>query len=137
MKKTLFTIALVTGLLAITAASLLYIYLPSYWQLVSSEASPNKRYQLHLYNNQSDHDRHAPYGQYLFLNSSKSLKKPYDGDVIFAGYCRDNLQYRWQDNQQILIHCAADVPNSAKNTRTLTVKIMNIDIIMIDEPLTH
>ena len=124
--KRVFKILIFITILAMVAAAALAIYIDSfYWEHKSSLASPDKKFTVHEYHNSSDGDRHAPYGSYLFIQSTHSPIPAYKSYVIFAGYCTDKLSYSWQSNTQINITC---LTNEQTDIRTHSKKAYGISI---------
>ena len=105
MKKVLkFIPALVILVVAFFVASYFYV-IDMHWDPLSNAISPDGTLVIHEYNYSSDNDRHAPYGTYLFLNSSFNLINPSSGHVIFAGYCQEPFSYGWVNQDHININC--------------------------------
>lgn len=75
------------------------------WTPISAKESPNKVFLASGYNYDSDGDRHAPYGTYVFLTQSNIISRPTKGHVVFAGYCENNLTLLWQSNTELTIKC--------------------------------
>ncbi|XZG71428.1 hypothetical protein ACTSKR_06105 [Chitinibacteraceae bacterium HSL-7] len=67
------------------------------------QASPDGRLYLAAFRSLDDGFGHAQYGDLLALSNRRGLTQPEDGHVIFAGYCKDNVHYRWQDASHIAI----------------------------------
>lgn len=95
------------------------------WTLESSKLSPNEEYGIYQFLYASDGDHHAPYGTYLFLQSTKAIQNPLEGYLIFAGYCGNNLSYDWLANESVVITCAA---SDSKSIRTSASKAYGIRI---------
>lgn len=125
MKKLWIGLGTFAILILITAAVMLRYLTGHYWQFESSQNSPSSRHTIHHYTYQSDSDRHAPYGSYLFLQKENSRQNPLNGYVIFAGYCSEALQYAWENDNKIVINCKVDKTDSI---RTLTSKAYGIAI---------
>ena len=125
MKRVFKILIFVTLFIVVTAVSLL-IYLDGfYWEKKSSIASPDGNLTVHEYYNMSDSDRHAPYGTYLFIQSSRNPMPAYKSHVIFAGYCNDKFNYLWQGSKQLNIVCQTNEPDSI---RTYSKKAYGVNI---------
>jgi hypothetical protein len=95
------------------------------WDLNNTIASQNGEYKLYEYSYTNDYNRHAPYGQYLYLKSIYNEKAPLDSYLIFAGYCGESLSYSWINDMHIMITCKSLEKNSI---RTLAGKAFGIQI---------
>lgn len=98
----------------------------SNWQLVEEKESPGGRYVLEHYRNSSDSNRHAPYGDYIFMSTSlgNSLL-PRTGDLIFAGYCLNDLSFDWVSSEVIELNCDTYDESSVRThySRVLGVRV--------------
>lgn len=95
------------------------------WGLISSKKSPDQSYILHHYKYYSDSNRHAPYGDYVFLTSKHSRQPGKKGHVVFAGYCRNSLTYSWQTDTNVNVIC--EIQN-AKDIRTYSSRAFGVNI---------
>jgi hypothetical protein len=95
------------------------------WKEISKKMSPNRNFEIHHYHNISDYDRHAPYGDYLFLSRPSRWRSPRDGYVIFAGACAESLNYKWVDHENIEITCRT---RDQWYVRTIARKAFGIDV---------
>lgn len=75
------------------------------YSLRSSQKSPDGHFSLFEFQSHQDGREHAPHGTVLSLSDHGSLGDPEDGHVIFAGYCKAALTYRWVDSQHIAVDC--------------------------------
>ena len=125
VKKIILTIFILVVIAICVVAILVFTYYPNEWQFVSSKASPNNKNALYLYNNVSDFDRHAPYGQYVFFSQQATFKKASDGHIIFAGYCQEPIEFAWQSNEQINIIC---INSDSNKIRTSSNKVLGINV---------
>jgi len=89
-----------------------------YWKSVSAKESPNKELVASCFNYNSDGNRHAPYGTYVFLNQAHRSINPTKGHIIFAGYCENNLSLNWQSNTELSIKCKVSKPESLRSLST-------------------
>lgn len=97
------------------------------YSLRSSQRSPDGRYSVFEFQSHQSGREHAPHGSLLALTPEHSLAHPEDGHVIFAGYCRPALAYRWVDNQRIAVDC----PNRGDvDVRTLSTRAFGITITL-------
>ena len=95
-----------------------------HWDFIGEQSSPDKQFSTVIYNYQSDGDRHAPYGYYVYLQTSNLLNQR-KGDLLFAGYCETAPRTQWVSNLQLNIHCRSKEPD---DVRTLMRRIYGIDI---------
>lgn len=78
---------------------------------ISSQASPDGIHTVFEFRSNDDGAGHAPYGTSLVLAKGKTLSRPEDGYVFFAGYCNGPLAYAWRDNRTVTVSCrGADKP---------------------------
>jgi hypothetical protein len=99
----------------------------SQYSLRSSRASPDGHFSVFEFQSHQSGREHAPHGTVLSLTADSSLGHPEDGHVIFAGYCRPALAYRWVDNQRIAVDC----PNRGDvDVRTLSTRAFGITITL-------
>jgi len=99
-----------------------------YWNYKSSKTSPNKHFIIVEYHYLADKDRHAPYGTYLYLQQGTERKFFNKGDIIFAGYCNNAIDYRWKNDAEISLRCAIE---KESQVHTLSKKVYGIDVSFI------
>lgn len=121
MKKLL----LISILVAVGIFAVIAYMEDKYWVFESSKLSPSEDYGVYQYSYTSDGDRHAPYGTYLYLQSSNAFQSPLSGYLIFAGYCSKNMNYYWASNESVVVNCEASEP---KNIRTTASKAYGINV---------
>lgn len=93
----------------------------------SSQASPDGRFSVFEFQSHQNGLEHAPHGSLLSLSADRSLGDPEDGHVIFAGYCKTALAYRWVDNQRIAVDCAV---RGDGDVRTLSKRAFGISVLL-------
>jgi hypothetical protein len=125
MKRILKFLACITAALIVAAVSL-SMYLDSfYWEKKSSLVSPDGSITINEYYNMSDGDRHAPYGTYLFMQPSFSPMPAYKSHVVFAGYCKNSINYAWVSNKEVNITCLSE---ESGNVRTHSIRAFGVSI---------
>ena len=125
MKRVLKVFIFISVFIAVIAFTL-SIYLDGfYWEKKSSSTSPDGSLIAYEYYNMSDSDKHAPYGTYLFLQSSYKPMPAYKGYVIFAGYCNNKFKYSWASNKQLNIVCSS---NEIDSIRSYSKKAYGVNI---------
>jgi hypothetical protein len=90
------------------SAYLLYLFITSTGESeISRRTSPDGMYTVFEFRSGDDGVGHAPYGTSLSLSKRGELvfSEAEGGHVIFAGYCRDPLEYGWRDNATITVTC--------------------------------
>ena len=117
MKKVLTYIAVLVMLAVVFFVASYFYVVDMHWIQISKSISPDTTLVIHEYNYASDGDSHAPYGTYLFLNSSFNLIIPRSGHIIFAGYCQEPFSYSWLNQDHININCKTI---KTKDIRTLS-----------------
>ena len=95
------------------------------YSLRSSQVSPDGRFSVFEFQSHQDGLEHAPYGSVLSLSADRGLDNPEDGQVIFAGYCKSALVYRWVDNQRIAVDCPV---RGDIDIRTLSTRAFGISV---------
>lgn len=95
-----------------------------HWNYLGMEKSPSGVFNAAIYNYQSDGDRHAPYGYYIYLQTS-NLPSQRKGDLVFAGYCKTTPKVEWISDHQLIIYCEA---KNAEDIRSLMSRIYGIGI---------
>lgn len=95
-----------------------------HWEFLGEQTSPDGRFNTAIYNYQSDGDRHAPYGYYIYLQTNNLLNRK-EGDLLFAGYCEITPEIEWVSDHQLVIHCNAKTPD---DIRTLMSRVYGIEI---------
>ena len=95
------------------------------YSLRSSEASPDGRFSVFEFQSHQKGREHAPHGTVRSLAADRSLGHPEDGHVIFAGYCKTAIAYRWVDNQRIAVDCPlrADGDVRTRSTRAFGISV--------------
>jgi len=118
-------IAVLAGIIGIYfLAQIAGRYIPSNYDIESIQHAPNKVFKVIELNSLTE-GGHAPYGQYLVLAySGTTVSSPYDGYVIYAGYCA-KLSYSWKRDDLIEISCSSD---KIENIRTVTNKAQGINV---------
>jgi len=116
---------IIIALLTASSVGLFLFIEHSSWGLISSKKSPDQSYILHHYKYYSDSNRHAPYGDYVFLGSKYSRKPGKKGHVVFAGYCRNSLTYFWENDKEVNVICKIQ---DTKDIRTYSAKVFGITI---------
>ena len=127
MKKNLIQIFSVLALFALAIILALIYANEVSWKELSKKDSPNGSYSLYHYHYMSDTDRHAPYGNYIFLQAEDPLTPTKDSYVIFAGYCQDKLSYSWLSNNEVLILCKVKESKDIRTSSNLAYGI-NINV---------
>jgi hypothetical protein len=97
------------------------------YSLRSSKASPDGHFLVFEFQSHQGGREHAPHGTVLSLSTGETLGDPEDGHVIFAGYCKTDLAYRWVDNQRIAVDCAV---RGDGDVRTLATRAFGISIAL-------
>lgn len=98
------------------------------WQEISMKESPNGQYQIHYYRSGDDGVGQAPYGDHLQISRSDGFFWNNKEETIFAGYCKRDVGYKWQGNEEILIIC----DNGEGSHRVLLSQIYGIKINLAD-----
>ncbi|HEY9036317.1 MAG TPA: hypothetical protein VIM96_06330 [Pseudomonadales bacterium] len=98
------------------------------YTIKSSQESPDGAYTVFEFRSSTDTaaDNHAPYGTVLSL-AKEGIQRPEQGYVIFAGYCRQPINYAWQENKRIVIRCRNTDP---VRTQVTLAKGIAIETIM-------
>ena len=93
----------------------------------SKEAPGGKWVAYHLLSGSEAGE--APYGDHIVVASSYWPLGQYYGEVVFAGYCGNSLEYQWLDTHQLQIDCVVE-----KVTKKLdTFKEVQIEYQIVDE----
>lgn len=91
------------------------------WELISSAKSTNNLFTIKHYRSRSEAG-HAPYGDNLIIESSRSFPWPKTGETFFAGYCKDKLIFKWENSEKIIIICKT----TSDPIRTQALKVYGI-----------
>ena len=96
------------------------------WEYISSATSPDGAFTIKYYQSQSE-SGHAPYGDNLVIESWRSFPYPKQGETFFAGYCGQNLEFKWEGNKKIIIRCP--VHQDPIRTQAIIVHGINVEVI--------
>ena len=97
-------------------------------ELVSSADSPNGLFSIKHYRSRSE-TGHAPYGDNLIIESSRSFPSGKTGETFFAGYCEEPLEFEWAGDERIIIKCKT----SSDPIRTQAIVVHGIKVEVITE----
>ena len=103
--KPLFLSALLaTLILGVLTWSALY---PLDWTTVASKRSPDDGWTAYHVRSRSEAGA-APYGDHLVLAPAYWPFGRYYGELVFAGYCSDELVFHWVGAHQLRLECTAE-----------------------------
>lgn len=125
MKKSIVSIIGLAIFILASLLTLVYFSEMKAWQLISEVKAPNGEFEARIFRYISDMDRHAPYGNYVYIRPQSSSKRRGDGHVVFAGYCKNGASVHWVSNTNLNIICQIE---NETDIRTLSTKVFGIDI---------
>ena len=127
ISATLFWLLVVAGLLWLLGT---HVLAGMDYSLVSVHPSPNGKLSIHEFKSLDDGRGHAPYGQILALSHGSKLTHPENGFVFFAGYCKEPLQFGWNGNENVSIHCVDG--NREGGPRTLASVMYGVKVSYLE-----
>ncbi len=96
------------------------------WELVNKYKSPNGAFTVKHYRSGTE-GGHAPYGDNFIIESWKSFPTPKSGETFFAGYCEPPVNFNWEGNEKILIHCKST--GDATRTQASIVHGIRVEVV--------
>lgn len=98
------------------------------WEFVSSATSPDGAFTIKHYQSRTEAG-HAPYGDNLVIESWKSFPYPKASETFFAGYCGQDLEFKWSSNEEIIIKCQKHPTQDPIRTQAIVVHGIKVEVI--------